>query len=287
MHYGFTLGTCVIMKWTLVFIVISISCSMGTTAQQRINYDENAIEPYELPKLLTLDNGRKIERVEDWEGQRRPWIIDVYKNEVYGRIPNIQLKPRNTKIIEQDKSALNGMATRKQIAIDYSIPGRNLTINVLLYLPNDQKIAPVFIGYNFSGNHSIINDREVVLTNSWISNDSDIGINANKATEESRGKMSKRWPVGKIISEGFGLATIYYGDVDPDRNDFSDGIHPFYYREDQEKPEANEWGSISAWAWGLMRVMDYLKIRRTPGEFQIHITGSFTAGQNFTVGRSA
>jgi dienelactone hydrolase len=92
-----------------------------------------------------------------------------------------------------------------------------------------------------------------------VRNDTASGIIDNIATEKSRGKSKEAWQAGKIISSGYGLVTLYYGDVDPDKNDFTDGIHPLLYKESQTHPMADEWGSISAWAWGLSRVMDYLE----------------------------
>jgi hypothetical protein len=128
-----------------------------------------------------------------------------------------------------------------------------------MYLPVSTRDVPVFVGYNFNGNHTVSTDPGILITDSWVANDSSFGIYQHKSTELSRGSQKERWQVEKILAAGYGLVTLCYSDVDPDRNDFSDGVHPLLYKPGQAKPLPDEWGAISAWAWGLSRVMDYLE----------------------------
>ena len=50
---------------------------------------------------------------------------------------------------------------------------------------------------------------------------------------------------------GYALACFYCGDVDPDRNDFTDGIHPFYAARGQTARDPHDWGTIAAWAFAI------------------------------------
>ncbi|MEH6682024.1 MAG: acetylxylan esterase [Sediminicola sp.] len=247
------------MKFKHVLILAGIFVGANAFSQKEVNYKESAVGPYILPELLTLNNGNKILNKKEWETSRRPEIIDFYKNEVYGVLPAMELPPISSKIVEQNTSALNNTAIRQQIQIIFGGHGRQLTINVLLYLPKGVAFPPVFIGYNFYGNQSVIDDSNILLSDAWVNNNESYGITENKTNDRSRGKRNYRWPINEIIGEGYGIATIYYGDIDPDRNNFSDGVHPLFYTGDQTRPKDNEWGSLSAWAWGLSRVMDYFE----------------------------
>jgi hypothetical protein len=186
--------------------------------------------------------------------------MKLFEEQVYGRSP----QPRDDMsfdVASVDKQALGGKAIRKEVTVYFSADKSGPQMSVLIYLPATAKgLTPMFVGYNFYGNHTIHADPGITLSKSWMRKNEDKGVVDNRATEASRGTSSSRWAVDMILDRGYGLATIYYGDVDPDfDDDFQNGVHPLFNKPGQKKPAADEWGSIAAWAWGLSRAMDYFE----------------------------
>ena len=235
------------------FFILSMSPLLSQT-----NYDESKVPSFEVPDPLTTFKGKKIKSVKKWEKARRPELLHFFENNVYGKIPN-NLEIDSYTILEEDDNVLNGKAKRKQVELTFNNNGKILSFTILLYLPKNIEKAPVFLGYNFYGNHTITEDKAVLISSAWANNNESFGIANNTLTEESRGKRTNRWAVDKILNAGYGLATIYYGEVDPDINNFTDGVHSLLYQQTQSRPKSDEWGSISAWSWGMVRALDYFE----------------------------
>ncbi|WP_072995498.1 glucuronyl esterase domain-containing protein [Pseudozobellia thermophila] len=227
-------------------------------AQPEANYDESKVPKFPLPDPLTTFSGNPIANKTQWEENRRFEIFQFFERQVYGKVPD-RLDEYSFKLWEESDDAYGGKARRKQVAISLTKNKRTITYNLLIYLPKGNPKAPVFLGYNFYGNHTVTDDPKVPITKAWVSNNESFGITDHKATEATRGVRKHRWAIEKMLDNGYGLATIHYGEVDPDKNDFSDGLHQLFYKDGQVKPKTNEWGSIAAWAFGLSKAMDYLE----------------------------
>ncbi len=227
-------------------------------AQFEPNYDESKVPDFVLPDPLVTFNGKKIKNVKNWEKKGRPELLEFFTENVYGEVPG-KLNISSVRMVEQSESAYNGKAKRKQVELNFEKNDRKLHFIILMYLPKNLEKAPVFLGYNFYGNHTVTEDVNVIISDAWARDNESFGIINNQLTEQSRGVRTGRWDIEKMLDAGIGLATIYYGEVDPDKNDLTDGIHPFFYVDDQQRPGVHEWGSISAWAWGLSRALDYLE----------------------------
>ncbi len=244
--------------------LIALTSTVDRVAQKfEPNYDESKVPDYTLPDPLVTLEGKKVENATHWSENRRPELVELFKTYVYGEAPP---KPEGLRFeeLEVDRNALGGKATRKQVRVHFNDKADGPTMDLLLYVPNTGKAPyPAFLGLNFGGNHTIHDDPDIRVTESWVRNDPKRKAEDHRASEDGRGAASSRWPVERILDRGYALATAYYGDIDPDFDDgFENGVQGRYRDRDtlpsgERKPDA--WGSIAAWAWGLSRALDYLQ----------------------------
>jgi len=243
-----------------------------------INYYESKVPVYQLPDPLTMLNGEKITDRQQWITSRRKEILELFRKDVYGRAPVGRPDDMRFYVFDVNPSALGGKATRKQVRVVFSQQAEKVFMDILIYLPNQVKTrVPVFLGMNFQGNYTICSDTGIRLTDSWIA-DKYLDNKQNRAMEKMRGVAASRWPVEDILKRGYGLATIYYGDVDPDYDDgFKNGVHGIFEQPGKHPDDA--WGSIGAWAWGLSRAMDYLETDQDIDNQHVAVIGHSRLGK--------
>ncbi len=226
------------------------------------NYDEAKVPAYALPDPLVCIDGAKVADSATWEKKRRPELLQLFGDHVYGHAPRRRRGMSQFEVTSLATNALGGKATRKEIAVWLTGKTNGPSLNVLLYVPNGaRQPSPAFLGLNFNGNHAISTDPGIRLSDRWMPESRTGGVTNNRATDSSRGSEASRWPVEKILARGYAVATVYCGDLEPD---FAEG-RKLGVRAALDRTGANavfrtnQWGAIGAWAWGLSRALDYLE----------------------------
>ncbi len=241
----------------LVTVGVMIVMAPTSMAQEFVaNYDEAKIPAYTLPDPLVSQSGEPITNSRQWATERRPELLELFAREVYGRAPSpCKVSHR---LVSTKSDALGGKAVRREIDVFFGDQDA-LSMRLLVYTPKSERPVPAFLGLNFQGNHSIDPDPTISLNTNWM-RDRDGTTKDHRATEAARGVAASRWPVEMIVGRGYGLVTIYYGDIDPDFDDgFENGIHGELKDEAASIAADEKWGSIAGWAYGLSRALDYLE----------------------------
>ena len=226
-----------------------------------------------LPDPLLSSKGGQVATGKEWVKKRRPELQALFEHYMYGHAPP---RPGGMKFdVERvDRSLFNGKATEKEITITL---GTNNApqIHLLMVVPNHRtKPAPVFVGPNFCGNHTVLADPNVALPAAWMPKGYP-GVTNNHATEAGRGAQVDVWAIEQSIDRGYAVATFYNGDVEPDRPDATEGIRG-YYTSGRKK---FDWGTIAAWAWGVSRAVDYLLTDKSVDPEQIAVVGHSRNGK--------
>jgi len=209
-----------------------------------------------LPDPLKLMSGEEVRTAGDWNQRRKPELRRLFQHYMYGEFPSSS-STATTTVEREDRACLGGKATLKNVTLRFG-PEGTPPIHLLLVVPNErQAAAPVFVGLNFCGNHTLLDDPTIPLPDVWMPKHCP-GCDNGRSTEASRGTQKDVWALDEVIGRGYALATCYCGDIDPDRNDFTDGVHPHFRAKDAPERTAQSWGTIAAWAWGIERCVDYL-----------------------------
>ncbi len=218
------------------------------------NYDESRVPAYSLPDPLVSDAGAPVATPDGWVARRQE-VLTLFENHMFGATP--ATSPSIDFELRSEGPAFDGRALRRQVQLSIGEGSTARSVDLLIYLPASADAPiPIFLALNYYGNASIHPDPEIHLTRAWMQENPEFGIVEHRATEATRGVRAWRWPVEEIVERGYGLATLHYGQVEPDfQGGASEGLRSLA----AGVAETGEWGAIGVWAWGLSRAMDYLQ----------------------------
>jgi hypothetical protein len=166
---------------------------------------------------------------------------------MYGYLPPAPQKV-DYKIEREDKQALDGKATLKEVTITLVGVPDLPKFRVLLLVPNERKgPAPVFLGLNFSGNAKVLEEKNV-------------------------------WAPDQTIERGYALATFHHNNISPDSAAAKDALFLKFGNKGAERGP-HDWATIAAWAWGLMRGVDYLLTDKDIDPKRIAVVGHSRLGK--------
>ena len=223
------------------------------------NYDESKVPSYTLPDPLTSSDGQRITDANGWFSRRRPEILEMFQKELYGIVPPGDFAKLHYVERESCDNALGGIAVRRQGRLCFNGPGSDAGIDLLIYLPKTgDGPFPAFLGYNFGGNHTVNDDPAIYITKNPYGARLEAGVDQSTL----RGSAKERWQAEEVVARGYALVTAYYEDTAPDFPDWEKlGVLPLLVRycDDHSVPKEIRPATISAWAWGLSRILDTLE----------------------------
>jgi hypothetical protein len=215
------------------------------------NFDEAKANIFPLPELLVLKNGQPVQDADTWRQQRRPEILNDFLTEIYGKIPE------DTPKITWEVTVANGPGGVKTKTIvgqidNSAYPDATPSINLTLTLP-----------FNASGPVPVL----VVIPPFGGGNDPNRG-----AASGGRGASAGPSPMRQVLARGWGYAVFDAVRLQADNGaGLTRGIIGLMNKGQPRRPD--EWGTLTAWAWGLSRSINYFETDKDVDARQLGVEG--------------
>lgn len=208
---------------------------------------------YTLPDVMLCQDGSKVKTAEQWMTKRRPELLRLFKNVMYGELPPLPDRVR-CELLSEKEDARSGKAIRREVRLHFEMnDGCSHFADMLYYIPADApETVPVFIGLTFDGNHVVTDEPDILLTGS-------AGCTPEDPLPRERGCQIRRFPLDAILERGYALAVASCHDFFPDRpTGWEQSIYRLFF-EGEELKRPKGCSCIGAWAWGLSRMLDHLE----------------------------
>jgi hypothetical protein len=244
-------------------------------------YDESQANPFTaLPDPLTLADGTRVTRPEQWWKQRRPEIVELYSKYVYGcvpaRVPDVSW---TVTAVDHEMIGFTPVVAKDVVGtVDNSeYPDIQVKIHMTLVTPAMAKgPVPVLVMFGragFPAPHEPSEEEFARINAAWKAamTAQDAGLKDVFAKYpawqpvhatpfqfpqmNTDGDLPNTW---QLIAAGWGFAMLDTASIQADNGDgLARGIIGLVNHGRPRKPE--DWGALRAWAWGAGRALDYLE----------------------------
>lgn len=235
------------MRKMICMWAVGLGLALNLNAQNDrpdVNYDESKIPPYTLPALLQTSTGEEVTTAKQWKKKRRPELLKLFQNEIYGAMPESKIKQKFN-IVAIDEQFADGLATNKTVEMTLIRNGLSHKATIHIYIPNGVEKAPMFM--YFSGN-----------------------------------KQPSDWLL-KLLKAGFGLCTGDNNEFFPDRREdptiYDQSVLSLWgYKQENDLPK-NSCRALGVWAWAHSRALDYLETDKQIDAERVVVMGHSRGGK--------
>ena len=266
----------------LCVAVYALCVGSSVAAAKPVNYNEAAVPPYELPELMRFADGRPVLSASDWPERRRE-ILGVFAREMFGQEPPA---PQTLKLelIEEGATAA-GLGIRRQYRMRFREVHAGPWLDWLVVIPNrirgenpeirngrvvceNPAPVPVALFLNYGGNHTLMDDPEIIVpTNVWYCSSAS-RKNGTFALHPDRRAFLRRtgyryaFPLEEFLSRGVAVMSCCQAqvspDIEPSNGDTIDmawhGVFDLWGPRDETRDDNPT--TLGAWAWALSRGLD-------------------------------
>ena len=193
-------------------------------------------EPKHVPELMVTAAGEKVDSVEKWEKVRRGEILKTFQEEFYGVRP--VERPADLKFVEiaPVEECFGGKALRKRVKGTYSGPGGSSEFVFSVWIPKRDRPVAVFV-------HSSPRPAE--------------------SAADVNGPRPVYWlPAEDIVSRGYAVVAYCNQEIALDwhlADVATNGVFKVFGNAKLKERKPTEWGILSAWAWGMSRIVDWIE----------------------------
>jgi hypothetical protein len=222
-------------------------------APNAVNYDESKVKAYTLPDPLVMNDARRVTTAEMWWNERRPELLGMFDEDMYGRMPANVPRVRWEVVSSNRETVGTWPAITKKLLghVDNSAyPPISVDIDMSLTTPADVN-GPV----------------PVVIDFGWVFPKGFKWPKGFTPPKETRPTWKEQ-----LLAKGWGYAVLIPTSYQADNGaGLTEGIIGLVNKGQPRK--LDDWGTLKAWAWGASRALDYLETDKAVNAKQVGIEG--------------